>query len=147
MLQFEGGQILWTGSVYIYIYIYISNSTAVSLAYLLISIYTNTLWSSQVSSSYFRNSLSQQLSLSFSAPGWSSKLHSVSNKAVVWEKRLDRYYMKILHAFLTKQPTKQQLYGHLFPISQIVQVRWTNIQCGPTSSSLFSTFTDFKRIE
>ena len=44
------------------------------------------------------------------------------------EKRLYGNYTKILHAILNKSwkqhPKKQQLYGHLLPISQTIQVRW-----------------------
>ena len=45
------------------------------------------------------------------------------------EKKLDENYTRMLHAILDKpwrrHPTKQQLYGHLFPISQIIWVRRT----------------------
>ena len=44
------------------------------------------------------------------------------------EKKLDENYTRILCAVLNKSwkqnPTKQQLYGHLPPISQTIQVRW-----------------------
>ena len=44
------------------------------------------------------------------------------------EKKLDGNYTKMLHAVLNKSwnqhPTKQQLYGHLPPISQTLQVSW-----------------------
>ena len=43
------------------------------------------------------------------------------------EKRLDRNYTRMLRAISSKsclqQPTKQQLYGHLPPITKIIEVR------------------------
>ena len=45
-----------------------------------------------------------------------------------FEKKLNGNYTRILHAVLNKSwkqhPTKQQLYDHLPPILQIIQVRW-----------------------
>ena len=45
------------------------------------------------------------------------------------EKKLDSNYTRMLRAILNKSwkqhPTKQQLYGHLPPISKIIQVRRT----------------------
>ena len=45
------------------------------------------------------------------------------------EKKLDGYYTKMLRAVLNKfwgqHPTKQQLYGHLPPITKTIQVRRT----------------------
>ena len=45
------------------------------------------------------------------------------------EKKLDGNYTRMLHDILNKSwkkhPTKQQLSGHLLPISQTIQVRWT----------------------
>ena len=44
------------------------------------------------------------------------------------EEKLDRNYTNILHAVLKKSwkqyTTKQQLYGHLFPVSYTTQERW-----------------------
>ena len=45
------------------------------------------------------------------------------------EKKLDGNYTRMLWAILNKSwrqhPTKQQLYGHLPPITKTIQVRWT----------------------
>ena len=45
------------------------------------------------------------------------------------EKRLDGNYTRMLRAILNKSwrqhPTKQQLYGHLPPITKTIQARWT----------------------
>ena len=45
------------------------------------------------------------------------------------EKKLDGNYTRMLQAILNKswreQPTKQQLYGHLPPITKTIQGRWT----------------------
>ena len=45
------------------------------------------------------------------------------------EKKLDGNYTKMLRAILNKSwrqhPTKQQLYGHLPPITKTIKVRWT----------------------
>ena len=45
------------------------------------------------------------------------------------EKRLNGNYTRILRAILNKSwkqhPTKNQLYGHLPPITKTIQVRWT----------------------
>ena len=45
------------------------------------------------------------------------------------EKKLDGNYPRILQAMLNKSrkkhSTKQQLYGHLLPISRTIQIRWT----------------------
>ena len=45
------------------------------------------------------------------------------------EKKLDGYYTRILRAILNKSwkqnPTKQQLYGHLPPITKTIQIRRT----------------------
>ena len=45
------------------------------------------------------------------------------------EKKLDSNYTRMLQAILNKSsrqhPTKQQLYGHLPPITKTIQVRWT----------------------
>ena len=45
------------------------------------------------------------------------------------EKNLDGNYTRMLRAILNKSwsqhPTKQQLYGHLPPITKTIQVRWT----------------------
>ena len=45
------------------------------------------------------------------------------------EKRLDGNYTRMLWAILNRSwrqhPTKQQLYGHLPPITKIIKVRWT----------------------
>ena len=45
------------------------------------------------------------------------------------EKKVDGNYSRMLHAILKKSwkqhPIKQQLYRHLPPISQTIQVRWT----------------------
>ena len=45
------------------------------------------------------------------------------------EKKLDGNYTRMLRAILNKfwrqHPTKHQLYGHLPPITKIIQVRWT----------------------
>ena len=45
------------------------------------------------------------------------------------EKKLDGNYTKMLQAILNKSwrqhPTKQQVYGHLPPITKTIQVRWT----------------------
>ena len=45
------------------------------------------------------------------------------------EKKLDGNYTRMLRAILNKslrkRPTKQQLYGHLPPITKTIQVRWT----------------------
>ena len=44
------------------------------------------------------------------------------------EKKLGGNYTRMLHAILNKSwkqhPTKHQMYGHLLPISQIIQIRW-----------------------
>ena len=44
-------------------------------------------------------------------------------------KKLDSNYTRMLRAILNKSwrshPTKQQLYGHLHPITKTIQVRWT----------------------
>ena len=46
-----------------------------------------------------------------------------------FEKKLDENYRRMLHAVLNRSwkqyPTKQQLYDHLPPISQTIEVRWT----------------------
>ena len=46
------------------------------------------------------------------------------------EKKLDGNYTRMLRAILNKSwrqhPTKQQLYGHLPPITKTIQVRWTS---------------------
>ena len=45
------------------------------------------------------------------------------------KKKLDGNYTRILRAILNKswrqQPTKQQLYDHLLPITKTIKVRWT----------------------
>ena len=45
------------------------------------------------------------------------------------EKKLDANYTRILQAILNKSwrqcPTKQQLYGHLPPITKTIKIRWT----------------------
>ena len=45
------------------------------------------------------------------------------------KKKLDSNYIRMLWAILNKtwkqHPTKQQLYGHLPPITKTIQVRWT----------------------
>ena len=45
------------------------------------------------------------------------------------EKRLEGYYTRMFRAILNsswrQHPTKQQLYGHLPPITKTIQVRWT----------------------
>ena len=45
------------------------------------------------------------------------------------EKKLDSNYTRMMWAILNKSwrkfPTKQQLYGHLPPITKTIQVRWT----------------------
>ena len=45
------------------------------------------------------------------------------------EKKLDGNYTRMLRAILNKfwrqHPTKQQLYGHLPPITKTIQVKWT----------------------
>ena len=45
------------------------------------------------------------------------------------QKKLDRNYTRMLRAILKwswrQHPTKQQLYGHLPPITKTIQVRWT----------------------
>ena len=45
------------------------------------------------------------------------------------EKKLDRNYTRMLQAILNKSwrqhPTKQQLYGHLLPITKTIQIRQT----------------------
>ena len=45
------------------------------------------------------------------------------------EKKLDSNYTRMLWAILNKswrqQPTKQQLYGHLPPITKTIKIRWT----------------------
>ena len=50
--------------------------------------------------------------------------HMYTNKT---QKKLDRNYTRMLCAIFHKpwkqHPTKQQLYGHLLPISQTIQVR------------------------
>ena len=45
------------------------------------------------------------------------------------EKKLDDHYTRMLRAILNRSwrqhPTKQQLYGHLPPITKTIQIRWT----------------------
>ena len=45
------------------------------------------------------------------------------------EKKLDNNYTRMLWAILNKfwrqHPTKQQLYGHLPPITKTIKIRWT----------------------
>ena len=62
-------------------------------------------------------------------------VHLLLNGCTIWmltkniEKKLEENYTRMLHAVLNKpwkqHPTKQQLYSHIHPISQTIQVRWT----------------------
>ena len=53
-------------------------------------------------------------------------LHNLNSKRLK-KKKLDGNYIRILHTVLNESwkqhPTKQQLYGHLAPISQTIQIR------------------------
>ena len=95
-------------------------------------------------------------------------LYDCTNSTKHIEKKLDGNYSKFLHAVLNQSwkqhPTKQLLYSHLLPITQIIQVKWTRytghywrkigrifimdsntwtLQCWPTSRKL--TFINFVR--
>ena len=62
------------------------------------------------------------------------------------EKELDGNWTRLLRAILNKsrgqQPTKQQLYGHLPPITNTIQVRWTRHagHCWRSGDELISIF-------
>ena len=67
---------------------------------------------------------------------WKSKSDKIKgNGSTTWtltkciEKKLDRNYTRMLWTTWNKSwkqhPTKQQLYGHLPPISKTIQIRWT----------------------
>ena len=57
------------------------------------------------------------------------------------EKKLDGNYIRMLRAILkkswTQHPTKQQLYGHLLPITKSIKVRWTR-HCWRSRDELIS---------
>ena len=60
------------------------------------------------------------------------------------EKKLDGNYTRMLRAILNKSwrqhPTKQQLYGHLPPITKTIKVRWTRYagHCGWSRDEIIS---------
>ena len=79
-----------------------------------------------------KSNLSDKIKQCFSSTGCVSSticMHHVDADYKCIEKKPDGNCTRMLRVILNKSwkqhPTKQQLYGHLPPISKIIQIRWT----------------------
>ena len=104
--------------IYIYIYSYIY-----SYVYIYSCIYISVIWKSDLADKMKRSFFQAAIVpiLLYGCTTWTPTKRL--------EKRLDGNYTRMLRAILSKSwrqhPTRHQLYGHLPPITKIIQIRRT----------------------